>query len=103
MKTIYFECNMGAAGDMLAAALIELLPNPDAFIKELNALGIPGVQVLKKSVTKCGIQGTHISVKINGEEENEAMHGYHHEHMVLLSERLYRRCGVVCAMPALRR
>ena len=26
MKTLYIECNMGAAGDMLTAALLELLP-----------------------------------------------------------------------------
>ena len=27
MKTLYIECAMGAAGDMLAAALLELLPD----------------------------------------------------------------------------
>ena len=26
MKTLYLECNMGAAGDMLAGALLELHP-----------------------------------------------------------------------------
>ena len=80
MKLLYLDCGMGAAGDMLTAALVELLPNPDAFIEELNALGIPDVQTAKNSVTKCGIRGTHISVKINGEEESEAIHGHHHEH-----------------------
>ena len=28
MKTLYLECNMGAAGDMLTAALLELHPDP---------------------------------------------------------------------------
>ena len=28
MKTLYLECQMGAAGDMLMAALLELLPDP---------------------------------------------------------------------------
>ena len=43
MKTLYIECNMGAAGDMLTAALLELLPEPDAFVARMNAAGIPGM------------------------------------------------------------
>ncbi len=41
MKTLYLDCGMGAAGDMLTAALLELLPDKDAAIAELNAIGIP--------------------------------------------------------------
>ena len=41
MKTLYIECNMGAAGDMLTAALMELLPDPDAFVQRMNAIGVP--------------------------------------------------------------
>lgn len=44
MKTLYLECNMGAAGDMLMAALTELMPDKDAFVKELNDLQIPQVK-----------------------------------------------------------
>ena len=29
MKTLYIECNMGAAGDMLMSALLELHPNAE--------------------------------------------------------------------------
>ena len=43
MKTLYLECNMGAAGDMLMAALYELLPDGQSFIDKMNMLGIPGV------------------------------------------------------------
>lgn len=45
MKTLYLECNMGAAGDMLMAALTELMPDKDAFVKELNDLQIPQVNI----------------------------------------------------------
>lgn len=77
MRTLYIDCGMGAAGDMLTAALLELLPNPDDFINELNALGIPGVVFKKEPSVKCGITGTHISVTVNGEEEES--HDHHHD------------------------
>ena len=43
MRTLYFDCSMGAAGDMLTAALLELFPEPEKTVDELNALGIPGL------------------------------------------------------------
>ena len=80
MKTLYVDCGMGAAGDMLTAALVELLPDPDKFIQKLNTLTVPGVQFKKEPAVKCGITGTHISVLVNGEEESEELHGHAHEH-----------------------
>ena len=38
MKTLYFDCGMGAAGDMLSAALLELFDDKQAVLDELNAL-----------------------------------------------------------------
>ena len=78
MKTLYLDCGMGAAGDMLTAALLELLPDPDAFIYEVNALGLPDVHFKRESSVKCGITGTHISVTVHGEEEES--HDHHHVH-----------------------
>ena len=80
MKTLYIECNMGAAGDMLTAALLELTKDPDEFLKKLNALNIPKVTVTKEKSVKCGITGTHVSVKVDGIEEDENMHDHHHHH-----------------------
>ena len=83
MKTLYIDCGMGAAGDMLTAALLELLPDPDAFISELNAVGIPGVGFERYPAEKCGIRGTQVSVRICGEEETEHPHPVHdHSHAV---------------------
>ena len=81
MKSLYIDCAMGAAGDMLTAALLELLPDPDAFVARLNGLGIPGVTYRKETSVKCGITGTHIAVTVNCEEEQaffEALHAAHH-------------------------
>ena len=76
MKTLYFDCGMGAAGDMLAAALLELIPDQDGFLEELNHAGIPGVCVEKHMVRRCGIIGTQVVVKICGEEEGTS-HSHH--------------------------
>lgn len=78
MKTLYLDCSMGAAGDMLAAALLELLPEPDAFVAELNALAIPDVKFSRETSVKCGITGTHLQVTVHGEEEGA--HDHHHAH-----------------------
>ena len=83
MKILYLDCSMGAAGDMLAAALLELFPDRDKIISELNSLGIPGVQFSKEESIKCGITGTHMTISVNGEEEESHDihdHGHHDEH-----------------------
>lgn len=80
MRTLYLDCGMGAAGDMLAGALLELLPDPEAFLAELNDLGIPDVKIEREPSVKCGITGTHISVTVNGEEEESHDHEHHHSH-----------------------
>lgn len=79
MKILYFDCGMGAAGDMLTAALLELLPHPEDFIEKLNRLDIPGVVFQKENSVKCGIVGTHVTVQIHGEVEDELHHGTSHE------------------------
>ena len=80
MKTLFIDCSMGAAGDMLTAALTELLPDPDAFVEKVNGLGIPEVTVARKKAVKNGIVGTHIVVKVAGVEEGEEMHEHGHSH-----------------------
>ena len=80
MKTLYLDCSMGAAGDMLAGALLELLPDPEEFVKELNALGIPGVVFKNEPSEKCGITGTHMTVTVYGQKEESHDHHAHHDH-----------------------
>ena len=79
MKTLYIECKMGIAGDMLMGALYELLDDDKCteFLKAINGAGIPGVQVNAQESNKCGVKGTQMEVKVFGEEEG---HGHHHEH-----------------------
>lgn len=76
MKTLYIECAMGAAGDMLTAALLDLLSPEEqqAFLEQMNRL-LPGVQVKANPAQKCGVQGLHVQVLVNGEEEHSHDHG----------------------------
>ena len=42
MRTLYLDCGMGAAGDMLMAALLELADDKAAFLEKMNGLGLTG-------------------------------------------------------------
>ena len=86
MKVLYLDCSMGAAGDMLMAALSELIPDRGTLKEKINSLKIPGVTAEIRDDEKCGIKGTHIDIFVNGEEEHtedqhvECHHEHHHEH-----------------------
>ena len=80
MKTLYIECNMGAAGDMLLASLAELTGDVKACEEKLNSLGIPDVTYEFEKSVKCGIEGTHAHVVVHGVEEDEHMHEHEHHH-----------------------
>ena len=84
MRVLYMDCSMGAAGDMLMAALYELLDDKPAFLDAMRALGLPGIEITAEPAVKCGITGTHMKVLVHGEEELDALHqqehGHGHEH-----------------------
>lgn len=82
MKILYIECSMGVAGDMMMGALYELLNDEDRkkFTDKMNSLGIEGLHVEAVPSVKCGINGTHMNVTIDGHEELESNHSEHHHH-----------------------
>ncbi|MCR4688497.1 MAG: nickel pincer cofactor biosynthesis protein LarC [Saccharofermentans sp.] len=80
MKVMYIECNMGAAGDMLTAALAELTGDTKKAEAKLNALNIPKVTYALNEINRSGITGTHSDVDIDGEHEHEHHHGHDHDH-----------------------
>ena len=84
MKMLYFECRMGAAGDMVTAALYELLSEEQKalFLEKMNHL-MPEVQVRATERVRSGITGTGMEVLIHGEEEaagEDADHAHDHDH-----------------------
>jgi len=81
MKTLYFECAMGAAGDMLMGSLYELYPDKEKFLRGMNSL-LSGVAVEAEKTQRQGITGTHMRVLVHGHEEGHT-HGdesHHHAH-----------------------
>ena len=90
---VYFECAMGAAGDMMMAALYELLQDKEEFRDKMARLGLPGVSLDYSDSIKRGIKGTHISVTVGGvgetsedvllidhDHDHESGHGHDHDH-----------------------
>lgn len=80
MSILYLDCGMGAAGDMLTAALLELFPHPEKMVEALNALGVPGVRYQRELTQKCGITGTHMHVYVGDTEEGAHSHAHHEHH-----------------------
>lgn len=78
MKTLYIECKMGAAGDMLTSALFDLIEDKPAMLQTMNAIGLEGVHTHIDPTDSCGIRGYHTSVHIHGKREEE--HPAHHDH-----------------------
>ena len=84
---LYLECAMGASGDMLMAALYELLPDRRSFEEKMEGLKLPGVTFEYSASAKCGILGTHITVSVGGIQEesgdtspHESGGGHGHSH-----------------------
>ncbi|MBQ9606053.1 MAG: nickel pincer cofactor biosynthesis protein LarC [Lachnospiraceae bacterium] len=81
MKTLYIDCGMGAAGDMMTAALLELLSEKEQaeILEKLRNMGLEGVSISSSKVSKCGIMGTHMKVLIDGmEETSDDVHDHEH-------------------------
>ena len=77
MRTLYLECKMGASGNMILGALLDLLPEPEQWLKKLNDLRIPGTAFHLARKTD-GISGNLVTVTVHGHDEDEHDHPHHH-------------------------
>lgn len=69
MKALYIECDMGAAGDMLSAALWEIVKDKERAKSRIESLGIPNTVISFDTKTSQGVFGHCTHVTVNGDEE----------------------------------
>lgn len=84
MKQLYLECNMGAAGDMLNAALFDICTGEQKkeYLETMNHLS-DRIQIKMENVVNSSITGNHMQVLVQtGEgvvEEGEGDHDHAHD------------------------
>ncbi len=74
MKTLYFDCFSGAAGDMMVGALIDAGADFGKIRDALMSLGVEGFDVAIEKVKKKGVMATKFHVNI-------AAQGHPHRHL----------------------
>jgi uncharacterized protein (TIGR00299 family) protein len=83
VKTLYFECFSGAAGDMILGALIDAgLPLAE-LRRALGSLGVEGWDISASKVVRCGITATKFRV-----HEDAPPSGHRHHHLAGIKKRI---------------
>ena len=83
MTILFLQLESGAAGDMLAAALLGLVPDPEASLARLRSLVPPGIELTLRDGLRGGLAGNLFGVTANGQTECSADdhgHGHGHDH-----------------------
>lgn len=72
MKKLYFQCDMGVAGDMICGSLLDILDSDkqSEVLKELNNIGFDGVNVSIERQVKCFVSGIKFNVEIKKQGHN---------------------------------
>jgi pyridinium-3,5-bisthiocarboxylic acid mononucleotide nickel chelatase len=66
LRTLYFDCFSGAAGDMILGALVDLGVPVVAVREELDALDLPGWDLRVDEVQRAGLRATRVEVVLDG-------------------------------------
>lgn len=80
MKILYIDCRTGASGDMLAAALLEIVKDKESILKRLNDIGLEGVKVSSLDAKRSGLACNSFKVEVKGVVEDHDGHHHHHHH-----------------------
>lgn len=65
MRIAYFDCFSGISGDMILGALVDAGLDLRELESELGKLHLPDYQLVAEKVTRKGISGTKVSIKVH--------------------------------------
>ena len=77
MKTLYFDCFCGAAGDMIVGALIDAGADFETLKKSLDTLGVDGYTLSCEKINKHGTMATRFDVHVDDEHDHPHRHLRH--------------------------
>jgi uncharacterized protein (TIGR00299 family) protein len=80
MKTLYFDCFSGIAGDMTIGALLDLGLDFGYLKTELQKLPVEGYELKASRVTRSNISAMKFDVMMEGESHPGDNHGHDHHH-----------------------
>lgn len=72
---------MGIAGDMLMAALWQLVPDKEKVLAAIRSIGLPDTQITFTEKTSCSVKGIYANVLCNGVSEGEEKNHHHHSNL----------------------
>src|SRR6185503_14950327 len=76
MKTLYFDCFSGIAGDMTIGAMLDLGLDLEYLRTELRKLPVEGYQVKASRVVRANVSAMKFDVLMH--EHDHDHHGHHH-------------------------
>ena len=80
-RILYFDCFSGAAGDMIAGALLDAGVPFDTLARAVDSLGLEDVRVSSERVDRSGIGAARFRVTVGGEAaDGRAAAGHGHAH-----------------------
>src|SRR3954470_8283455 len=81
MKTLYFDCFSGIAGDMTIGALLDLGLDFEYLKSELKKLPVEGYELRISRVHRSSLSATKFDVLLDGQtDEQHAGHQHDHHH-----------------------
>jgi pyridinium-3,5-bisthiocarboxylic acid mononucleotide nickel chelatase len=95
MKTLYFDCFSGIAGDMTIAAMLDLGLEVEYLREELKKLPVEGYDIRASRVVRANISAMKFDVLMAGQAHD---HGHHHHHDHHAPQHFHRKASEILTM-----